>query len=126
MARPPVRSALCPVRADDRAAVPARSRRAPALFAAPEFLRWLSPSRLRAAAPHGIPAELRRNAPVPPSDSAAQVLVAAALQRAPRRLAAVALAVPAAAQPAGCEPSADRPRSSPVDRPRGRACCGRL
>src|SRR6266699_2938994 len=128
MAKLPARSAGCRVRADDRAPVPARSRRA-APRAAPEFHRWLSP-RPQAAARHGILAELRRNVPVPQPDSAIQVLVAAASQRAARRLAEEELAVPvallAAARPAGREPSADRLQSSPADRPRGRACCERL
>src|SRR5258705_6949205 len=119
MAKPPARSAGCPVRAGDRAPVPARSRRAAAPFAAPEFHRWLASPRLRAAARHGIPAGLRRNVPVPQPDSAIQVLVAAASRRAARRLAAEELAGPvassAAAQPAGCEPNADRLRSSPAD-----------
>src|SRR6266436_4899332 len=88
MAKPPARSAGCPVRAGDRAAVAARSRRASAPFAAPGFHRWLSPPRLQAAARHGIRAEPRRKVPVPQPDSAIQVLVAAASRRAARRLAA--------------------------------------
>src|SRR5229473_5777190 len=115
MAKLPARSAGCPVRAGDRAAVPARSRRAAAPSAAQEFHRWLSPPRLQAVARHGIPAELRRNVPLPQPDSAIQVLAAAASRRAARRLAGQELAVPvalsAAAQPAGCEPNADRLRS---------------
>src|SRR5713101_3011163 len=95
MAKPPARSAGCPVRGGDRAPVPARSRRASAPCVAPEFPRWLSP-RPQAAARHGIPAELRRNVPVPQPDSAIQVLLAAASRRAARRLAAEELAGPGA------------------------------
>src|SRR5258706_2696041 len=117
MARLPVRSALYPVRADDRAAVPARSRRAPAPCAAPEFHRWLWPPRLQAAR-HGIPAELPRNAPVPQPDSAIQVLVAAAMRRAARRLSAEEpsgpVALSAAAQPGGCAPTAKDTPSQPA------------
>src|SRR5260370_32763357 len=88
-----------------------------------------------AAGRPGIPAGLWRNTSVPQRDSAIQVLVAAPSRRGARLIAAgliaagraeVPAAFPVAALPAGYERRADRLRSSPADRPHGRACCERL
>src|ERR1700677_4625223 len=88
MAKPPARSAVSRVRADDRAAARARSRRAAARSAAPEFHGWLSAPRRPPASPvarREIPGALPRNVPRdalenvagPRRDSAVQAWIAA-------------------------------------------------
>src|ERR1700683_315400 len=96
MAKAPARSAVSPVRADVLAATPVAGREIPG------------------ALPRNVPRDALENVAGPRRDSAVQAWIAATPRlEAPR------------GQPAREAPRAGRLRSSPADRPHGRACCER-